>query len=249
MKYPLKKNIQKNMSSCLCVFVAKNIFIKAIIFIFLLSSSGAVNAVAQEATAFGKSGPEAKAILDKAAKEYASYNSLKADFTMQTSNTENKVLNSNKGTIWLKGEKFKFSLGSQTVFCDGATLWSYNKDNNEVQITKYEPENGQITPSSLFTNFYDKNFLYRLQGSSTLNGKPVSLIQMTPLDKSKPYYQIVVRIDKKENRLTGMEIFAKGGFRYSYLINGYHPNVALKATDFTFNKADYPGVSVVDLRM
>ncbi len=205
--------------------------------------------VAQEPTPFGTSDPEAKAILDKAAKEYASYNSLKADFTLKTTNAENKLLGSQKGTIWLKGDSFKFQLGAQIVFSDGTTLWSYNKDNNEVQITNYEPEKGQITPSSLFTDFYDKNFLYRLQGTSELNGKEVYLIQMTPFDKSKPYFQIVARIGKNQYRLMGMELFTKGGYRYSYLITSYHPNAAINASEFVFDKTNYPGVSVVDLRM
>lgn len=222
---------------------------KVILFNFSLLMLFAFPAIAQKMTAYGKSDSEAKVILDNAAKAYASYSSLKADFIMKASNAADKVLSSNEGTIWLKGEKFKFQLGSQIVICDGATLWSYNKDNKEVQITNYNPKDGQISPSSLFTNFYDKNFLYRLKGTSNLNGHTVYVIQLTPLDKSRPYYQIVARIGKAQNRLMGMKIFTKGGYRYSYIIDSYQPNVSLSASDFIFTKANYPGVTVVDLRM
>lgn len=225
------------------------LLINRALLLLILSPLLAAPAMAQEPTPFGTSDPEAKAILDKAAKEYASYTSLKADFTLKTTNAEDKLLGSQEGTIWLKGNSFKFQLGSQIVFSDGTTLWSYNKDNNEVQITNYEPEKGQITPSSLFSDFYDKNFLYRLKGTSELKGKEVYLIQMTPFDKSKPYFQLVARITKSQYRLMGMELFTKGGYRYSYLITSYQPNVPLTASDFVFDKAKFPGVSVVDLRM
>ena len=204
---------------------------------------------AQETTAYGKSDPDAKAVLDRAAQTYATYKSLKADFTLKTATTDHQLLGSQQGTIWLKGEQFKFQLGDQTVYCDGHTLWTYNKGNKEVQITEYAPKAGQITPSALFTDFYDKNFLYRLNGTSKIKDKTVDVVELTPLDKSQPYYQILAQIDPAQNRLMSMEVFTKGGYRYTYLIDAYHPNVTLSADDFTFDQQKYPGVTVVDLRM
>src|SRR5690625_2242552 len=204
----------------------------------------------QDATPYGKSDPKAKAILDKASQKYTSYNSLKADFTQQVFDTESKLLNSQKGTIWLKGDKFKFTLGEQIVSSDNKTLWSYNKELNEVQVSDYEePEEGEITPSSLFTNFYDKDFLYRLQGSDQLDGRAVDVIELTPLDKSKPYFKILAWVDKKDFQLRGLKIFLKGGYRQKYIINDYKPDVSLENSTFTFSKSKHPGVEVVDLRM
>lgn len=205
--------------------------------------------LAQKATSFGKSDPEAKAVLDKASKKFTSFSSLKAGFTLKTTTTDHRTLGTQEGTLWLKGKKFKFQVGTQTVYCDGNTLWTYNKDNNEVQITDYQPEKGEITPSALFSDFYDKNFLYRLSGSSSVQGRSADVIEMTPLDKSKPYFKVLALIDKKEYRLLSMEIFAKGGYQYTYIIDSFTPNVPLSDTDFVFRKKDYPGVQVVDLRM
>ncbi len=205
--------------------------------------------LAQKVTPYGKSDPEAKTILDKASKKFAALNSAKATFTLKTTTVDQKSAGSQEGTLWLEKGRFKFRLGEQTVYCDGKTLWTYNKENNEVQITDYRPQKGDVTPSALFSDFYDKNFLYRLSGSSTVKGKSADVIEMTPLDKSKPYFKILMLIDKKEYRLLSMEIFAKGGYRYTYVIDNFTPNAAVSDTDFVFNKADHPGVEVVDLRM
>lgn len=219
------------------------------VLLYFLFAVFTLPAIAQKKTTLGTSDPQAKIILDKAAKNYSSYNSLKAGFTLEVTTTASQSVSNQKGTIWLKGNKFKFEVGPQTVYCDGKTLWTYNKDNKEVQITNYNPQEGEITPSSLFTNFYDKNFLYRLEGTTKTKGEDSYIIDLTPLDKSKPYYKILARVSKEKDRLMRMEVFAQGGYRYTYSVDSYQPNVALNDSDFIFSKEKYPGVDVVDLRM
>ncbi len=222
---------------------------KYILFSIFIVFGLSVHTNAQKKTALGKSDPEAKKILDQTAKVYKSYADFKADFSLKVNNAKSKTINTQKGTIWLKKDQFKFKTNTLTVFSDGESLWTYNKENNEVQITDYDPENGEITPSSIFNDFYDKNLLYRLDKSMTLNGVKTKVIEMTPLDKSKSYFKILTWINLDNHHIVQMKVFDKSGYRYIYTIHSFQPNVHLTASDFTFSKKDFPGASVQDLRL
>lgn len=204
--------------------------------------------MAQKMTVYGESDPEAKAILDAASKKFKTYSGVKADFTLVMTTTDGKDLGKKEGTIWLKKDKYRLAFTHQEVYCDGTTVWTYNKSLKEVQVVDYEPEDDAITPATLFTDFYDKDFLYRVGGSSTVNGKAVHVIEMTPFDKSKPYFKIMTLIGKENKSLMGMEIFEKGGQRYTYTVDKFIPNIELNDSDFVFDKKSHPGVEVVDLR-
>lgn len=216
-------------------------------FLFLLLAAGQF-AIAQKMTSFGQSGSDAKAILDAASKKFKTYRSARAAFILKISTTDNKSLDAKKGSILLKGNKFNVQLAGQEIFCDGKTIWTYNKDTKEVQVNNYQPKPGSVSPESLFNDFYDKDFLYRLRATSRFHNRPVNVIEMTPLDKSKPYFKVIVLIDRQSKNVVSTEIFEKGGNRYTYEVEKFIPNAPAKDTDFVFNKADYPGVDVVDLR-
>jgi outer membrane lipoprotein-sorting protein len=204
--------------------------------------------MAQPRTQYGQSDPQAKAILDAVSAKFKTYSSVKADFELKITTTDNKVLDTKKGTVLLKGGRYHVTLDDQEVFCDGKTVWTYNKDTKEVQVNDYQPAKGAITPSNMFSDFYDKQFLYRLRATSKLHGRPVDVIEMTPLDKSRPYFKVIALVDKKDKNLLSAEIFEKGGNRYTYEVTKFTPNAPAPDSAFVFNKKDHPGVDVVDLR-
>lgn len=214
----------------------------------LLAGAAFQGAVGQQKTPYGQSDPKAKTILDAVTKKFKSYSSVKADFTLKIATADNKVLDTKKGTVMLKGNSYQVHLGDQEVYCDGHTVWNYNKDTKEVQVNDYQPDQGSISPTRMFTNFYDKEFLYRLNGSSTLQGHPVDVIEMTPLDKSKPFFKVMAMVDRQNKNLRSMEIFEKGGNRYTYQVDQFTPDVPVKTADFSFDPKTHPGVDVVDLR-
>jgi len=221
---------------------------KKIIICFLLVFTGFyTQTMAQSTPSAGEIDPRAEKLLKKSSEEYSSFNSMKADFTMKVENRESKVVKSNQGTLWIKGKKFKFKFGAITVYGNETTLWTYNKGIDEVQITDYDPQTGQITPTSIFSDFYNKDFLYRLKDNESTEKSAV--IGMTPRDKSKPYFKIVVWLNKESHHIEKMKIFNKNGFRYLYHIDSFVPDFEVDPSKFTFSKENYPGVSVQDLRL
>ena len=114
---------------------------------------------------------DAKKILDAVSAKFKSYPSVTAAFSLKIENNAGKTVGTKKGTVMMKGTKYKVSISGQEIFCDGTTTWNYDKSTNEVTINKVDPTANTITPQKIFTNFYDKDFKYKLNGTKTEGGK------------------------------------------------------------------------------
>ncbi len=195
-----------------------------------------------------KNDPEAKAVLDAVSKKFRSFTTVQANFTYKVENAEGKAISTKTGTLWMKGMKYKIVFGGQEIFSDGKTVWSYDKASKEVTVTNLDAAGGAITPQKLFTNFYDQDFLYMLNGEKKIGNKVIQEIEMTPTDKSKAFHKVYVQIDKAAKTIYSTRVLENGGNRYSYTVTNMKTNVALADAMFTFDKSKYPGVEVVDLR-
>lgn len=194
------------------------------------------------------SDPEAKKILDAVSTRFKTFPSPQASFTYQVENAQGKALSTKKGTVVMKGSKFKVSMDGMEIFSDGKTVWNYDKSANEVTVNNLNEGGSAMTPQKIFTNFYDRDFFYKLNGNKTTAGKTVQEIELTPTDKTRPYYKVYVWVDKASNNIYSARFLEKSGGRYSYTVNSLKPSSSVTDTEFVFNKSKYPGVEVVDLR-
>ena len=196
----------------------------------------------------GKSDPDAKSILDNVSAKFKTYKSVVAGFSLKIENSSGKVLGSKTGIVNMKGSKYRVSVSGQEIYSDGTNIWTYDKSANEVQITQFDASANAITPQKLFTNFYDKDFLYKLNGETKKGNKTVQEIELTPVDKTKTFYKVLIYIDKKGQSITGSKVFQKTGDRYTYSVTSQKINTNLPDDLFVFDAKSYPKVEVVDLR-
>lgn len=195
------------------------------------------------------SDPAAKKILDEVSAKFKTYKAVQAVFTLKNEDAKGKVLDNKKGTVSMKGSKYRVSLaGGAEIFCDGANIWTYDKGANEVTITKLEGGSGMITPQKLFTNFYDKDFLYKLNGEKKEAGKTLIEIEMTPVDKTKTFHKVFLLVDKNSKSIYSTRILDKSGTKISYTVSSLNGKAPLTDAMFAFDKSKYPGVEEVDLR-
>lgn len=192
--------------------------------------------------------PAAKKILDAVSAKFKTYKAPQATFTYTVENAQGKALSTQKGTVTMKGNKYHVTLTGMEIFSDGKLNWNYDKNANEVTIKEVDVAGGELSPQKLFTNFYDRDFLYKLNGEKKLGGKTVQEIELTPTNKNRPFHKVYVWVDKATKTLYSARILEKNGNRYAYTINAFKPAVAVSDATFAFNKAKYPGVEVVDLR-
>jgi outer membrane lipoprotein-sorting protein len=194
------------------------------------------------------SDPAAKAILDAVSAKFKTFTTVQAGFSYKVENASGKALSSKTGTILMKGTKYRVSFSGQEIFCNGTTVWNYDKAANEVTISKLDASSGMITPQKLFTDFYDKDFRYILNGEKKVGTKNLQEIEMTPLDKSKPFHKVYVQVDKATKTIYSTKVLENAGNRYTYTVTSMKTNAALADNQFVFDKSKYPGVEEVDLR-
>jgi outer membrane lipoprotein carrier protein len=190
--------------------------------------------------------PKAKEILDKTSVTIKALKTLKADLdiTMEIPNQTNSV---QKAVLYLKGDSYRLELADEIIICDNKSIWRYLKSLNEVQISDYDPTDDQITPSNIF-NIYESDFYYLYTEKVKLNGLDFHVIDLTPMDKNKSYFKVRVWISPTDFFIHQMKVFDKNGSRYTYKVTKMTKNGVYNASMFIFNKADYPGVHVEDLR-
>lgn len=197
----------------------------------------------------GQSDPEAKKILDAVSAKFKTYKAVQALFTFKNEDGKGKVLGIKKGSLFMKGIKYRVSItGGQDIFCDGINIWTYDKAANEVTISKYDPVQSSITPQKLFTNFYEKDFLYKLNGDKKEAGKTLQEIELTPFDKSKSFFKVLIWVDKKTMAIYSTKVLEKSGNKYTYTVSSLNGKATVNDAQFVFDKKKYPGVEVVDLR-
>ena len=218
---------------------------KILYFCFLMICSSAVFA---QNNSLGKSDAAAKAILDNVSAKFKTYKTVQADFTLSITDANGKVEGTKKGVVYMNGSKYRVNISGQEIYSDGNNIWTYDKSANEVQVTKFDPSSNTITPQKMFTNFYDKDFLYKLNSETKKGNKVIQEVELTPVDKTKTFFKVLVEIDKASKNIVSTKVFEKNGNRYIYTINSMKTNTSLPESLFNFNIKAYPGVELIDLR-
>jgi outer membrane lipoprotein carrier protein len=191
----------------------------------------------------------AKKILDSVSLKYKSFKSVSANFALKSENASGKALSTKTGTLVAKGSKYKVTLTGQEIYCDGTTVWTYDKAANEVTITKFDATNSSITPQKLFTNFYDKDFLYKLNGEKKEDKIAVQEIEMTPCNKTRPYSKVYIYIDKSGKTINKAKILEKStNNKFIMSVSKLTANPSVTDASFKFDKTKYPNVEEIDLR-
>lgn len=203
-----------------------------------------LSAAAQIPKGIGQSDPDAKKILDAVSAKFKGFKSVQSKFTLKIENSGGKSLGSKAGTVSMKGTKYRISVTGQEIFCDGSNVWTLDKAAKEVTISKLDGSNNTITPQKLFTNFYDKDFLYKLNSEA----KGIQEIELTPIDKSKPFFKVLVYVNKASQTIASTKVFEKAGNKYTYSVSGMNTSSVVPDATFVFDQTKYPGVEVVDLR-
>lgn len=185
-------------------------------------------------------------ILTELASKYSTYTSAVIDYTYKCEKNS-KVLDSEKGKLYVKGDKYAYTFANQEFFCDGVTVWNLLKESNEVSIFDYdETDEGVINPIKLLTN-WNKDFRAKFIREELIKDQMIQIIDLIPL-KGKVYYKIRLMINKEKTEEITIQIFDKDNAIYSYHIDKMVKNSSLPDSYFIFNTAKYPNVEVNDMR-
>lgn len=190
-----------------------------------------------------------KAVMDKLVAKAKAWTSFEADFSSRLQNTKDKLDVKQEGNMKVKGRKFRLVLDKNTIINDGTTLYTYNKESNEVNLSDPAEMDQELDPSKLFTQ-YEKGFKSSLvEEKADASGTVVQTIKLFPLEPAKKaFHTVVITVDKVKVEPKGIQVLYKDGNQVTYSLKKFTTNPELADALFAFDKAKYPGVEVNDMR-
>lgn len=178
--------------------------------------------------------PNAKKILDAVSNKLKGFKGITANFNYVSKGRSGKTNSSVAGKIYIKGQKYYIKQGATEIFSNGTKTWNYN-GNNEVTVSTVDADNQTLTPQKLLSNFYDKDFSYRLVSSAGAFNE----IEMTPTDKRKNFQKVNVFVDKAKTMITKAKILDKSSNTIEFSLSGINTNATIADNMFVFDKSKY----------
>ncbi len=190
--------------------------------------------VAVGVNAQGKTSGNARAILDKVAKNVNRPSGATADFKLSGDGV------SSSGTIAIKGNKFRATTPEGVVWFDGKTQWTYMKNNEEVNVnTPNAKQQARMNPY-YFITLYKKG--YNMTSKAVGGGYEVHL---TAQGKNQALQEIYITVNK--SYLPTKVRFSQKGKWTTITVSNFKA-AKLSDSSFTFKEKDYPNAEVIDLR-
>lgn len=193
---------------------------------------------------------KAKAILDDLSKTTKTYKTISAEYEQVVLNKEKKEVDKQTGKIQVKGTKFKLEIPGNTIVCDGKTVWTHNKDAQEVTIKNFEPntEDG-LDPTKIFT-IYETGFKYKYDKEEKINGSTYHIISLFPTIKpeKKKFHTIKLYVDKTKKQVHKIIMLMKDGSTQIYEIKSMKTNAELADSVFIFDTKSFKPDQIIDER-
>lgn len=186
-------------------------------------------------------------LLKKVSAKYQTYTSLQFHYTLKATK-EGKTLNTQQGDFALKGNKYRTSFSGQSFYCDGKSIWNYQKSTNEVSIYEYDPEDDEnmMNPQRILKS-WDKKFRAKYIRDEFINNISYAIVDLTP-KTTQSFYRIRLYVNKNTQNIGRIALYEKDNTIYTYYVEQFKTNVTLADSYFVFDKTKYPGVEVNDMR-
>lgn len=179
----------------------------------------------------------AQQVLQATAQKLTAAKSIKAGFSM--TGTGQKWT----GTFLSKGAKFSLTLPGAGTWYDGKDIWSYSKASGEATV--WRPTRSELAESNPFLYLSTASNYSVKFGSGASKGEQV--IVLTPKTRGNSVKSVTVKINTSTKLPKSFEIAASGGI-YTITVTSISLNQTISDSSFKFNKANYPGVAISDLR-
>lgn len=194
--------------------------------------------------------PEALVILDNILKDYENAIGHKIAFSVDYEVPGNQT-EQLEGTLVQKGNKYNLEMSDQQFICNGETVWLYLKNQAEIQINDYEPNESDdeiVSPADIFSLHRSGRYIFALANSYIEKGMNVTEIEGKPVDKDSDYSKVRLTISSEENRIISLKIFNKDASRITMNILIHDSGFKTNSDTFNFDTSSHPDVIVEDLR-
>jgi outer membrane lipoprotein-sorting protein len=187
---------------------------------------------------------EAQKVIDNLVSSLST-SAIKTNFRLSSGQKNTVNSQSVSGTFILKGNKFVLDTDGTKAWFDGKTQWTYVADSKEVSVTEpTESELADTNPLAILSKFRAKSFIRFSKTKSSAN----HIIELNPKSKKEEFSQVQVQINKATGNLVSIKLTDKKGSTTLLTLSNYQKGVKVPDNTFVFNKANYKGVTINDLR-
>ncbi|MAY22046.1 MAG: hypothetical protein CMC74_04645 [Flavobacteriaceae bacterium] len=182
---------------------------------------------------------DAKKLLNEVSAKVKSYDNIYIDFKWNLSNEKENVNQETRGDVTISGDKYILNMLGTTRIFDGSKMYTIVPEDEEVTISKYDPQDDkEITPSKLLT-FYEKGYNYKMDIVQNVKGRKIQYVKLTPIDSKAEIKDILLGIDVQTKHIYRLIQTDDNGTKYTLTVNSFKTNEPLSKTLFTFDQAKY----------
>ena len=197
--------------------------------------------VAFSTVSFAQNSEKAKALLDEVSKKVRAYDNIEIEFSYVLENTTENIKQETRGDVALKDEKYRLNLMGTTRLFDGKKLYTIIPEDEEINISTYNPEDSNgITPSEMLT-FYEDGYTYNWDIKQNVKGRKIQYVKLTPIDSDAEVKEILLGIDVQTKHIYNLIQKQDNGTKVTIKVNSFKTNQPLSENLFKFNEDKYQG--------
>ncbi len=186
--------------------------------------------------------PDAKEVLERAARNFREAGGIKAAFTVRTSE------GASAGTICLKGDKFLLEAEGTITWFDGHTQWSYLASSEEVNVSEPTPEELQSINPYVFLSLDERGYKLKLGKMDNAQDQSLYKLVFTATDRKQDLQCVILYVAKDSFRPVRVSMAQRGGGTVVIIINSYRTGQTYPDSFFVFDRKAYPAAEIIDLR-
>lgn len=209
----------------------------------------AVAALAAAPLAAQASDEAAMALLERTAAAYRSARTLRAEFTQTLTNPRTGNVLRSAGEFLQRGTQqfaFRFTEPSEDrIVADGEVLWLYLPSTAKGQVLKVpRAVGGGIDLAASVLRDVRTRYAVVAGADSTVNGRPVMALKLTPKSPDVPFSQGTLWVDPSSALILKALLVEATGLRRELVFGSVRAGVAIAAREFEFTPPE--GVRVID---
>ena len=188
---------------------------------------------------FSQSSKKATALLDEVSSKVESYDNIIIEFKYALENTAENVKHETRGDVSLQGEKYLLNIMGTTRLFDGQKLYTIIPEDEEINISKHDPnQEDDITPSKMLT-FYNDGYKSEWGPTEDLKGRKIQYIKLTPIDSNAEIKEIKLGIDNQTKHIYNLIQTQDNGTKITITVNSFKTNQPIPASLFQFKQSRY----------
>lgn len=181
----------------------------------------------------------AKGLLSEVSSKVKSYDNIVIGFKYALHNTKENVSQETRGEVTLQGNKYFLKLmGTEQLF-DGSKLHVIIPEDEEINISSQNGEDGSITPAKMLT-FYEEGYSSKMDIVQNVKGRKIQFVKLIPIDSNSELKEILLGVDQQTKHIYKMILAQKNGTNITITVNSFKTNQPLSKALFTFNESKYP---------